>query len=279
MIRMFLLGALAISPQQIDTTFAVRAGGTVEIDNWAGRVQVRSWDASRMRVQARRPADTEIEIDIDGSTVRIGVHRRRGGPEPVSVEITVPRRYGVVIAGVQTEADIAGLEGDVSVTTVMGAVRIGNVTGRITAHSTQGRVTVERSRGPVAAESVNDGVSISNHEGDLSAEAINGPVILEAIRSSSVAAVTTNGEIRFDGEIRSGGRYRLTSHNGSMYVGVPDGADATFSIHTYNGEIEADFPIQLRETRNRRSVTFEVGDGGARVELASFGGTIHLRRR
>lgn len=279
MIRMFLLGALAISPQQTDTTFAVRAGGMVEINNFAGRVHVRSWDDSRMRVRARKPAGTEVEIDIGGSNVEIDVHANRGQAGPVSLEITVPRRYDVAIDGVQMEADVADVEGDVSVTTVMGAVRISNVQGRVDAHSTQGLVTVEDSRGRLTAESVNDGVQVRNHEGDVNAEAINGPVILESIRSSNLAAVTTNGEIRFDGEMRGDGRYRLTSHNGNMIVGVPDDADATFSIDTYNGEIEADFPIQLRGTRNRRSVTFEVGSGGARVELASFGGTIHLRRR
>ena len=41
-----------------------------------------------------------------------------------------------------------------------------------------------------SAETVNDGVHVRGHEGEVAVEAINGPVILEALRSSNVAAVT-----------------------------------------------------------------------------------------
>ena len=80
MIRMFLLGALALSPQQTDTTFAVRAGGTVDIENFSGRVTVRSWDQSRMRVRAQHSANVEIDIETEGSAVRIDASSWDGVP-------------------------------------------------------------------------------------------------------------------------------------------------------------------------------------------------------
>lgn len=272
-----LAGMLALSPQQVDTSFTVRAGGTLQLDNWAGRVQVRSWDQTRMRVRTTRTTETEIEIEVEGATVRIDVNPRRGHAQPVDFEITVPRRFGLEIDGVNMEADVQGLEGDVTIETVNGAVSIRNVTGRIDAQSTQGLVTVADSRGRLSAETVNDGIRVTNHEGDITVEAINGPVFLQSIRASSVDATTTNGEIRYDGEVRGEGRYSLASHNGDLTFAMPAGAGATFSVDTFNGEIDADFPIELRGTRDRRSMTFTVGDGGARVELASFGGMIHLR--
>jgi DUF4097 and DUF4098 domain-containing protein YvlB len=101
---------------------------------------------------------------------------------------------------------------------------------------------------------------------------------MSGIRSGDVSVETTNGRITFAGEIRDDGRYHFESHNGDLVIDVPTGANATVSIDTYNGEIEADFPVQLSGTRNRRSVTFDIGAGGARMDLSTFGGTIRLRR-
>jgi DUF4097 and DUF4098 domain-containing protein YvlB len=277
MLAMFLLGALTLGSQQTDTTFAVRPGGTVIAEAWGGRVNVRSWDQARMRVQARHPADVEIEIEVDGSTVHIDAQARRGRAADVDLDITVPRRFGAEIEGVQIEVDVADLEGDVSVETVQGAVRIANVSGRIAANSTQGLVTTTGSRGSLMAETVNDGIRITDHEGEITAETVNGPVTLTGIRSASVTAETMNGEIRFDGEIREAGRYRFETHNGDLVVAVPQGTNATVSIETYSGNVEADFPIQFRGSRDWQNVSFDIGRGGARLELSSFGGAIRLR--
>lgn len=277
MIGMFLLSALALSPQQTDTTFSVRAGGTLALETWGGTVQVRSWDQARMRIRAQHPSDIEIEIDTDGAVVRVEANGRRGPARSVTFEITVPRRFGVQVEGVQLEADVAGIEGDVTVETVQGQVRIQDVVGRIAASSTNGMVTVSGSRGALLAETVNDGIRVTNHEGSITAEAVNGAVTLTGIRAGTVMAETTNGEIRFDGEIREGGRYHFETHNGDLTIAVPRGTNASVSVDTYNGQVEADFPIQLRGTRDRQSVTFDIGAGGARIELSSFGGAIRLR--
>jgi DUF4097 and DUF4098 domain-containing protein YvlB len=275
MLAMLMAGALALGPQQTDTTFAIRPGGAVVTETWSGRVRVRSWDQDRIRVRARYPSDVEIEIEVEGATVRIDASGRRGPAR--DVDLTVPRRFGVTIEGVMVEVDVADLEGDVSAETVQGPIRIANVAGRIAASSTQGLVDVSGSRGSLEAENVNESIRITNHEGDIAADAVNGAVTLTGIRSSSVAAETMNGEVRFEGEIRDGGRYRFASHNGDLTVAVPAGSNASVSIETFSGEVEADFPIQLRGARDRRSMTFDIGRGGARLELSSFGGAIRLR--
>lgn len=275
MLATLLVGALALSPQQTDTTFTVRPGGTVVTETWAGSIRVRSWDQDRIRLRAQGPSD--VEIRVDGATVRIDAGSSRDHARAVELDITVPRRFGVRAEGVQIDADVADLEGDVSIETVQGQVRIANVTGRITANSTQGRVEISGSRGSLKAGNVNESIRITDHEGDIAATAVNGPVVLAGIRSGSVAAETMNGEVRFEGEIRDGGRYHFETHNGDVTVAVPGGANASVFIETWSGEIEADFPIQLRGTRTRQSLTFDIGRGGARLELSSFGGAIRLR--
>lgn len=279
MFPLFLAGVLALSPQQqTDTTFAVRAGGTLQLEMFSGKVRVRSWDQDRMRVRATHEPGVRIRIERDGSTVQVDPAARRGLARDIDLEITVPRRFGADIEGVMLEADVADLEGDVTIETVQGPITIRNVAGLVDANCTNGLVTIEGTRGSLTAETVNDGIRITDHDGEIDAEAINAAVTMSGIRSGNVSVETTNGEIRYDGEIRDDGRYHFESHNGDLVISVPAGANANVSVDTFNGEIEADFPIQLSGTRNRKSVTFDIGKGGARMDLSSFGGTIRLRQ-
>jgi DUF4097 and DUF4098 domain-containing protein YvlB len=279
MFPLFLAGVLALAPQQqTDTTFAVRAGGTVQLEMFSGKVRVRSWDQDRMRVRATHEAGVRIRIEREGTTIQVDPSARRGLARDIDIEITVPRRFGADIEGVMLEADVADLEGDVSIETVQGPITVRNVAGLVDASCTNGSITIDGTRGSLSAESVNEAIRITGHDGEISAEAINAPVVLSGIHSGNVSVETTNGEIRFAGEIRDDGRYHFESHNGDLVIDVPTGANATVSVDTYNGEIEADFPIQLSGTRNRKSVTFDIGKGGARVDLSSFGGTIRLRQ-
>jgi hypothetical protein len=56
---------------------------------------------------------------------------------------------------------------------------------------------------------------------------------------------------------------------------------ARFSIETFNGELDSDFPVTLQPNRDRRAgqrLEFSVGSGEARVIVESFNGGINIRR-
>ena len=80
----------------------------------------------------------------------------------------------------------------------------------------------------------------------------------------------------------NGGRYRLTSHNGSITVAVPESSNATFAVRTYNGGFNSNLPVKgdrdPREVQKGRRVLFTLGTGSAEFELESFSGGIRLRK-
>jgi len=84
--------------------------------------------------------------------------------------------------------------------------------------------------------------------------------------------------VTYDGALKDAGSYRFSTHNGEIAVTVPERANATVSVATYNGEFSSSFPVQLKETRRGKRFNFTIGNGGARVELESFQGEIRLRR-
>jgi DUF4097 and DUF4098 domain-containing protein YvlB len=278
-----LVGALAAlaAPQQTDTTFAVRPGGRLRIENQRGSVVVRTWDRNEMRVRANAPDGVRLEIDRSGrgaSTVQIET-RLRGAPRPIDYEITVPRQFDVDIEGVMVSIEVIDVQGAVNAETVDGAVTIRGVNGRIDVESLQGQIAVHDSRGSLAAQATNQGITVSSFAGNLSLACINGSLALTDITAERVEAETINGKVEYSGTLQDRGSYELSTHNGEVILHVPEGTNATVAAVTHMGEIESAFPVRLRERVGRSRATFTIGAGrGARIELASFAGPIRIRR-
>lgn len=277
MFKILLAATLAAAPQtQLDTTLAVRPGDRLEIENLHGATVIRGWDRNQLRIRARADASSRIEIDRFGSAVR--VERSGRGPGSVDYEIDVPHSFDIEVGAQHGAVEVADVEGDINVESVFGAITLNAVAGRTRAEAVHGEITASDTRGELELTNSNGSIRATGHDGDLNVEGLNGDIELTAVRSIAVYVETVNGSVRFTGEIRDDGRYHLETHNGSVMITVPEGANATVSVETFLGEVESDFPVQLRSGVGREGVTFTIGNGNARIELASFGGSIEIRR-
>jgi DUF4097 and DUF4098 domain-containing protein YvlB len=272
------LSAAVAGAQQTDTTFAVPAEGLLRLDNHQGSVRVRSWERNSMRVVASHPSAARIRIRRTQTIVRIEAEGPGASGRRVDFEITLPRAYGVTIDAVYAEATVQDVDGPISIENVQGDLVVRGGRGDVRLESVEGDVLVENVRGRVHAETVNKNIRVTGATGDVDAESVNGSIHIAAVDGLSVSAESVNGSLQFDGAIRPGGRYRLSSHNGSIRVNVPAGTDATVSVATHTGNVEADFPVQLTNMVTRGRMSFVLGDGGARLDLESFSGTIRLLR-
>jgi DUF4097 and DUF4098 domain-containing protein YvlB len=271
-----LLVALLAPGLQSDTVVAVERGTRLDVENWQGQVTVRVWDRDAVRVRTERGRADDIARR--GATLRVrseGAVGARGGTD---FAITVPRWMDVRIHGVQVGATVQGTDGEVAVETVGGSVRVDGGAGRISIRTIQGTVSVQGARGRVEVWTANEAVRLDDIAGDISVETTNGGITMRRIRSGSVRAATVNGAVAYEGSILDSGRYAFTTHNGSVTVTIPAGANATVSAATYNGGFRADFPVRLTGMSRDRHYDFTLGSGSARVELESFNGDITLRR-
>jgi len=276
-----LLGVLAATmaqqQPQTDTTFAVKAGSRVEIETFGGEIHVKTWDKNMIRVQAEHGRRDVINIDMRGASVRIEAEGRMGIPTAVTFNLIVPTSVSLSMSGVYTDIDVDGVTGDVDAETVQGGIRvIGGA--RLKLESVEGDIIVDKARGRISANTVNRGIRITNSIGDVEAETVNGPIILQNVQATNVDLATVNGRIVYDGSIREGGDYAITSHNGPIYVAVPEKAGVTIGVSTFNGELDASFPIKLQDVSSKKRYSFVIGNGSARLDLESFGGDIHLKR-
>jgi DUF4097 and DUF4098 domain-containing protein YvlB len=196
----------------------------------------------------------------------------------VDLNLTVPDWMPLNLSGVYTDIVVVGSKGPVSAETVQGEVRVQGGNGLVSLRSVQGSVSLAGARGRLEVNSVNQDVEVSGSSGEITAETVNGSIRLARVDASSVSATSVNGDVDYDGPVRNGGRYTLSSHNGDLTLSVAEGTNASVAVSTFNGEFESDFPVTLTETRKGRRFNFILGSGSAQVTMESFQGSIRLVR-
>jgi hypothetical protein len=264
--------------QQTDTTVTVARGQRLEVHAHGGDIDVKTWARSAIRVEAATSFRTEVRVSTSGPTVSVRTEGRRGPPSSVDLRFTVPVWLPLELSGVNADVKVDGVKAPITVETVQGDVDVNGGEGMVSLQSVQGSVTLRGARGRIEVHSVNEDVHVSQSSGEVMAESVNGEVILDRVDASNLEASTVNGDLSYDGPIRSGGRYTLTSHNGDVTVGMPEGTSASIAVSTFNGDFESDFPVTLTETRKGKRFSFNLGSGSAQVQLESFQGTIRLVR-
>ncbi len=270
--------ALAPPPMQLtDTTLPVRAGARLEVSNFGGEIAVKTWTRNAVRVQASHSSRDRILIDASDQFVHVKSEGRRGPSQVVDYDITVPGWMALNLSGVYTDIKVNGAQNEVTAETVQGEVTVLGGSGTVSLKSVEGAVTLENAKGRIDLSSVNETITGRGIAGDISAETVNGDIDLRQIESANTEANTVNGDITYDGTIKDGGRYRFSTHDGDLRISVPEKANVSVSVSTFNGDFNACFPVQLTGKTKHR-FNFTIGSGSARLEVETFDGDIKLCR-
>ncbi len=291
MLATIMIGALSAAAliPQTDTTIALNGATRLELENLRGEVVVRTWDRNEVRIVADHSDSRFIDLHRRGSTleVEVEVERGLGLAGGVDFQLTVPRGLDLDIEGMALEVDIQDTEGKVEVTTIHGGIRVRGGRGTITLESVNGEILVEGAQGRLQINGVAGGVTLRDCSGDIRAESVGGSLVLEGITSRDVEAGTVGGTVSYSGSILDGGSYNFGSHAGDIRLYLPTGINARVDVVTLSGDIHVDYPGAPGEPTRRRGIpglnekelSFELGTGRARVEVETFGGTVHILRQ
>jgi len=275
----FLAAPADGAAQTFDTTIAVRSGARLELHNMSGSIEIRATRRSEIHVNVEYDR-ARIEVDASANAVSLRTVPRRGGGE-AAYTVEVPAGTPLQIGGLSSDISVRGVCGEAELQTLSGDVVLDCARGNIIARSTSGDVTVSDVRGRLEAGSTGGDVIVRDAQADVAAQSVSGEVTLEQVEGRDVSAETIGGEVLFSGPIADGGRYRFQSHSGDVTVRPTGrGLNATITVSTFSGDFETDYEVTLTQGgRIRpREIEFTIGNGGARLSLASFSGTVYLRR-
>lgn len=266
--------------EKIDTTFSFSRDGVLDLTTFGGDVVVTGSSRQEARIRGVTERGTRIRVTSSRITIEAEGYRGRSGDS--QYEISVPEGSRVILRSMNGSLTVRGVKGDVDLHTNNGDVTVTDAVGRVEMVTLSGDATVTRARGEVSATSLNGTVSINDVQGaSVVGESTSGDVEMINVTSPNVEATTVSGEVDFTGPIDPKGRYSFQSHSGTVTLNIPGSTSARFSIETFNGEVDSDFPYTLqpnRERRNGQRLEFNVGAGEARVTAESFSGGIVIRR-
>jgi len=265
---------------RLDTTLAFDKRGTVTLELQQGEIIVRAWNRPQIQIRAYSERGT-IRLDASPMRVALDLGRDRGGDS--HFEVTVPEGARVNAQTIGGDITIHGTKGAVEAQTQSGDVDVQDAAELVDLSSVSGDVRATTLSGDIQARVVSGDVELTDLTGDIEAGSVSGDVMIRDATSKFVRAKSTSGDVSFDGAIDPNGRYELGSHSGEVEISIPDGASATFTVSTYNGTIDSDFPITLRPGEHgigaTKRITFEIGKGDARISAESFNGDVTIRSK
>lgn len=281
------LSAAALIPQT-DTIVQANGATRLEVENFQGEVVVRVWDRDAVQIRAEATGSDPFQVDRSGRAISVepNLETGHGFSDTVDYEISVPRGFDVDIEGVAVDVDIQGTEGRIEVVTAHGTIDVQGGRESVVLESVNGPIHVQGVRGDLEVTGIAGGVTITDCTGDIVAHSVGGALNLEGITSSDVEAGTVGGVLRYEGTIEDGGTYSFGTHGGEIWLYLPDGINAQVDALTLAGGFEVSYPGAPTEPTEKtgipglheKELSFELGSGSARIEVETFGGTIHILR-
>ena len=224
--------------QDFDQTYALEPGGSIEVQNVNGSVEVNGWDRKEVEVRAvktaeRREADlARVTIDVAATPRSVSVTTRYPQGEGVDVavnySIRIPHGARLKLAGtVNGTLRISGVENVNVLRTVNGDIEVYDSAGTVAAHTTNGNVRLELHR--VEA-------------GGTSAETTNGSIVLALSPGShaNLEARSLNGDFQSELPLRVEGALQQREVRGKI-----GGGGGLILLRTVNGGIRV---VVLRST-------------------------------
>jgi DUF4097 and DUF4098 domain-containing protein YvlB len=233
-----ILGALWAVPscaisKEFNQSYPLQPGGSFELQNVNGAVDVQGWDRNDVEVHAVKTAKQK-ESDLD--RVSIDVEAK---PSAVSITTRYPQNEGVEVAVVYTihvphsarvehlgtvngTLRVSGVDTVEDLHTVNGDIEIFEAGGNVHAHTTNGNVRLELARlqekSGATAETTNGSLVLavpSDTQADLEARCLNGNFFSEL----PIAMESTQHPREIHGKLgRGGAPIQLRTVNGGIRV-------------------------------------------------------------
>ncbi|HEX4545415.1 MAG TPA: DUF4097 family beta strand repeat-containing protein [Candidatus Acidoferrum sp.] len=205
-----LLAAVWAAPsyaisKEFNQSYPLQPGGSFELQNVNGAVEVQGWDRNEIEIHAvktakSRESDLErvaIEVEARPDSVSVATRYPQNEGVEVAVEFTVHVPHSAHVEHIGTvngTLRISGLEVLEDLHTVNGNIEVFEAGGNIHAHTTNGNVHLElahlRDKNGATAETTNGSLVLavpSDTQADLEARCLNGNFFSElpiAVESS-----------------------------------------------------------------------------------------------
>ncbi|HWS86052.1 MAG TPA: DUF4097 family beta strand repeat-containing protein [Pyrinomonadaceae bacterium] len=245
--------AVSAAAQDFQKTYNLAAGGSVEIANVSGDINLVGYEGSAVVVSAYKEGrDRDVVEVVDEST-----------QGRVELRVDYPRDCRNCNASVRFEVRVPR-SGNISfdkISTASGDVKAEGFTGRLRLSTASGDVTVRGVGGDIKASTASGTVRVNDATGTVNASTASGDLEVEMTR------VEGTGDMRF------------STASGDVRVRMPSTLDARVSMSTNSGDLETNFPIEVKKDAYGSGTRAEgqLGSGGRVLKISSASGNVSLK--
>jgi Putative adhesin len=265
-----------------DWSGTVTPGATVRLDVGDGDLRVTASADDRMTVHGeRRHGGLVFQAVTEGTNVTIcafrrgsrcgidGVHGHFHLPSPVtlhnaSADLAVALPPGAMLIAHTSDGaiDVRGAGAGVTAESGDGDIRIAASSGAVHAHTSDGKIRIDTILGSAYARSGDGRVFVTNASGSVEASTADGDV-----------------EVRLAAVVDTAQRVRVHTGGGTVTVYVPSTFAGDVDARTSDGKIDSEVSLAISGRVDPRHVHATLGtSGGARLDIDSSDGNIHLKR-
>ncbi len=266
--------------------------GTVKVNGWQrDEVRVLVDNGSKFGFNVRqsdaktgRPVLINV-VGLDKKNKAVSANPCIWGDE---IEIDAPVNAIINLKGEETTTTIDSVK-RVVINTIGGNISLRNIANGITAAAGQGDITVEASSGAMLLDSNTGNILVyeagPREIGDLfKAKTFSGAISLQRLEYRQVEVNSITGSVAFNGDILSGGSYRLSTSKGSIRMSIPVNASFQFSAIYGYGDFNSELPIKIQTEDIRpglvKNIVGIVGTGSdATLKLTTNNGSITIKKQ
>jgi hypothetical protein len=291
-----------------DRTFAVSGPVRLELENGSGSARVTVGAPGEVRVHAEfrvhawpwndpdrtlRDLVANPPFSQDSNLIRVGQTGWDMSMVSADYLVTVPPDTqmrgtsgsgSLDVNGIAGPANLIVGSGNISATAIAneihalvgsGNAALTDTTGRVDATAGSGNIEVRNAKEEVRVRTGSGNIRIDQPGDNIVAEAGSGEIEVQNA-AADVRLHTGSGNIRVDGNPGPSSYWDVRASSGDVDLHVPPNASFRFYARSSSGDIDVRIPSLTESTQGKHDFQGRVGDGKARVEIATSSGNISL---
>lgn len=283
-LAVFFALALSVSPgeaqSKVSRGLKLNGDGAIRIYNLVGSVRVIGWKRDSVAVRGSIGKGSTFHMGGGIAGLKMFVEGEdEFNPAAADIEVWVPVGSKVWVKTATAGIQVSGVTGSLDLYVVSGDIRVTGNPANVNAEAIDGSISILGSPAWVRAKSASGDVTLDGSSADVTLSSVSGKIDADGAKYERAKFESVTGSIRFAGSFQRGGLINFDTHSGSIEVGVPAGSPADFDVVSIAGKITnkltSKTPGPGRYGRGAELSTTN-GDGGVRVTIRSFKGSIIL---
>ena len=272
-IWVLFIATACLAADHLEKVFPVSKNPCLILTNYSGSISVKSWPNSEIKaICTRYSQNVEVDTEYMGNKVRISTHvmDKLASAEKAKVDYQI----------------LTPEESNLEIHTNLGNVIIEKIKGEVKIDVMDAPVTISDVAGYLNVRSLNSKLEISRAQGIIQTTTVSGDIVFRRLNSGSVSALSTIGNIIYEGDFLSGGKYNFQTNEGVISVYCTDQASVEWEARTVKGGIESNLPIKSKNhspavinSFGKQSLLGMSNSGDATVQLSTFSGRIRIFRK